>query len=180
MAAQIGHTDSLRVLVHAKADIDKATTDDGSTPAFAAAQNGHTDSLRVLVHAKADIDKARTDDGTTPAFVAAQNGHTGSLQVLVCTKADIDKARTDDGTAPAFVVGIASAGGGPSVCENRRICRPSRRTRTSARHRRCPAGAARCGARNVHVAVARALFGTGAADVHDQGRGELFRVSRFH
>ena len=40
------------------------------------------------------------------------------------------------------------------------------RTRTSAYHRRCPAGAERCGARNAHAAVA--LLGTGAADVDDQ------------
>jgi hypothetical protein len=56
---------SLQALVHAKADIDKARTDNGITPAFMAAYNGHAASLQVLVHAKADIDRARTDDGTT-------------------------------------------------------------------------------------------------------------------
>jgi hypothetical protein len=58
--------------------------------------------------------------------------------------------------------------GSPSVCENRRTCRTSRRTRTSAYHRRCPAGAACCGARNAHAAVVLALSGTGAAAVDDQ------------
>ena len=60
----------------------------------------------------------------------------------------------------------------PSVCENRRSCRTRRRrlrrTRTSANHRRCPAGAACCVAFNDHAAVVLALFGTGAAAVDDQ------------
>ncbi len=43
-----------------------------------------------------------------------------------------------------------------------------RRTRTRAYHRRCPAGAERCGARNAHAAVVLALFGTAAAAVDDQ------------
>ena len=43
-----------------------------------------------------------------------------------------------------------------------------KRTRTSAYHRRCPAGAACCGACNDHAAVALALLGMGAADGDDQ------------
>ncbi len=83
MYAWNGHIDLLQVLVHAKADIGKARTYDGATPAFIATQNGHTDSLQVrLVHAKADIDKVTTDYGKTPAFWAAWNGHADSLQVL--------------------------------------------------------------------------------------------------
>ncbi len=81
-ASFYGSTDAALVLVQAKADIDKAATNDGRTPAFMAARNGHTDSLKVLVHAKADIDKAMTMDGTTPAFMAAQYGHADSLQEL--------------------------------------------------------------------------------------------------
>ncbi len=49
MAAQEGRTDSLQVLVQAKADFDKATTNDGSTPALAVAWKGHTDSMQALV-----------------------------------------------------------------------------------------------------------------------------------
>ena len=40
------------------------------------------------------------------------------------------------------------------------------RTRTSAYHRRCPAGAACCGACNDHAAVALALLGAADADDH--------------
>jgi serine/threonine-protein phosphatase 6 regulatory ankyrin repeat subunit B len=91
------------VLVHAKADIDKATTDNGRTPAFMAAQQGHTDSLQVLVHAKADIDKAKTGSGETPAFRAAQNGHTDSLQVLLQAAADVTRCLDGNGWCPLLV-----------------------------------------------------------------------------
>ena len=103
VAAGNGHTDSLQVLVHAKADIDKARTDDGTTPAFMVAQAGHTDSLQVLVHAKADIDQAKSIDGATPAFVAAQHGHTESLQVLVHAAADVTRCLDGNGWCPLFV-----------------------------------------------------------------------------
>ncbi len=62
--------------------------------------------------------------------------------------------------------------GSPRACENRRSCRTRRRrlrrTRTSAYHCRCPAGAACCHARNDHAAVMLALLGTAAAAVDDQ------------
>ena len=55
-----------------KADVDKATTDDGSTPLFAAAQNGHTEVVRFLVEeSKADVEKVTTSDGSTPLIRAA-------------------------------------------------------------------------------------------------------------
>ena len=69
-----GARNAHRVLVYAKADIDRATTNDGETPAYMAAWNGHACSLQVLVRAKADIHKATTFDGETPAFVAANKG----------------------------------------------------------------------------------------------------------
>ena len=93
MAAQYGNVDSLQVLVHAKADLDKARTNDGATPAFVAGQNGHMQSLKMLVQAKVDFEKATTNNGMTPAFMAARNWHTYSLQVPVHATAHIDRAR---------------------------------------------------------------------------------------
>ena len=49
-ASFYGSTDAALVLVQAKADIDMATIDDGTTPAFAAAWKGCTDSMQVVVH----------------------------------------------------------------------------------------------------------------------------------
>ena len=49
------------MLVGAGADVDKATTDTGATPAYAAAAMGHVECLQVVVGAGADVDKAKTD-----------------------------------------------------------------------------------------------------------------------
>ena len=56
----------MQVLVHAKADLDTARTENGATPAFMAGRQGHTDLLQVLMHAEADIDKAMIYEGATP------------------------------------------------------------------------------------------------------------------
>ena len=49
-AAHNGQTDSLHVLLQAKTDFDKATTNDGATPALAVAWNGPTVSMQAVVH----------------------------------------------------------------------------------------------------------------------------------
>jgi ankyrin repeat protein len=107
MAAKNGHTASLQVLVHAKADIDKARTDDGATPAFMAASDEHADSLQMLVHAKADIHKARTTDGATPAFMAARHRRIDSLRVLLQAAADVTRCLPGNGWSPLLVASAA-------------------------------------------------------------------------
>jgi ankyrin repeat protein len=83
MAAGKGHTDSLQVLVHAKADIDKARTDDGATPAFFAAQNGHAESMRVLVQAAADVTRVWPGNGWSPLLVSSAAGHLEGVRLLL-------------------------------------------------------------------------------------------------
>jgi hypothetical protein len=48
---------TVRVLVLAKADVNKAAKD-GTTPAGAAAGGNHVDALRVLVQSKVDVNQA--------------------------------------------------------------------------------------------------------------------------
>ena len=83
MAAQKGQNDSLQMLVHAKAEIDKARTYDGATPAFMAAQIGHTESLQVLVHAAADVTRCLDGNGWCPLFVASGAGHLEVVRLLM-------------------------------------------------------------------------------------------------
>jgi hypothetical protein len=52
--------DSLQVLVQAKADFDKAMTNDGAAPSLAVTWNARTDSMQVLVRVFAN--------GTARAF----------------------------------------------------------------------------------------------------------------
>ena len=65
----------MRLLLDAKADVDKARTGNGATP-LSAADKGHTDIVRLLMDASADVAKARTDNGATPLSAAADKGHT--------------------------------------------------------------------------------------------------------
>ena len=61
-------------LIAAGADVNKARTDDGSTPLLMAAENGHTSTVEKLIAAGADVDKATTTDGVTPLLIAATGG----------------------------------------------------------------------------------------------------------
>ncbi len=70
-----GHADVLQLLVQAKADVDKATTDNGATPASEAAHNDRPRRcVQLLVQAK---DKATADNG--------KDGHANVLQADVTT-----------------------------------------------------------------------------------------------
>ena len=72
IAAWQGHLAVVTKLIAAGADVNKARTDDGSTPLFMAAEKGHLTVVTKLIAAGALVDKAETDDGTTPLYIAAQ------------------------------------------------------------------------------------------------------------
>jgi hypothetical protein len=95
-ASQKGHTDVVKVLTEANANVDLGDIDDTSTPLFMAVQNGHTDVVKVLVRAHADVNQARATDGSTPLFMAAQDGYIDIVEVLLAAHADVNKARTTD------------------------------------------------------------------------------------
>ena len=71
MAAQEGHLDVMRCLaLEAQADVNQATTDDGSTPLMGAASYEHLKVIQFLVQAGADVNQ--TDhDGKTALFDAS-------------------------------------------------------------------------------------------------------------
>jgi ankyrin repeat protein len=53
----VGHTETVRSLVEAGADVEQADAM-GRTPLYAAAQEGHVVALRVLLKAGAKVSKA--------------------------------------------------------------------------------------------------------------------------
>ena len=61
-------------LVAAGVAVDKAATDDGSTPLFVAAQEGNEAVVGRLIAAGAAVDTATTDTEGTPMFAAAMDG----------------------------------------------------------------------------------------------------------
>ncbi|OLP96560.1 Ankyrin-3 [Symbiodinium microadriaticum] len=99
-ASKHGQIDVVRLLLEAKADMDKATQD-GATPLYSAAAYGQLEVARLLLEANADQDKA-TQDGETPLFIAAQLGQLEVARFLLEANADTDKAR-QDGATPLFI-----------------------------------------------------------------------------
>jgi ankyrin repeat protein len=71
----------LELLIAANADLDKARTDDGRTPMFAAAMNGRKAIVRQLIAAGADTCLA-TVRGDTPLDIAERKGHTATVALL--------------------------------------------------------------------------------------------------
>ena len=100
-AADDANPNVLRLLLSARADVNKATPE-GFTATYRAAQYGNSDCLTVLVAAEGvDIDKA-IHNGFTPVSVAAQNGHPHCIEVLHAAGADINKA-TKGGATPMCI-----------------------------------------------------------------------------
>ena len=102
VACEQGHLEVASLLLEAKADKDKATSNN-ATAFFFAAQKGHLEVARLLLEARADKDKATTDRGVTPLYVAAERGQLEVVRVLLEAKANKDHATTDRDATPLFV-----------------------------------------------------------------------------
>ena len=76
-----------RLLARDDIDVNKARTEDGSTPLFMASQKGHTEVVeRLLARDDIDVNKAMTDDGSTPLCVAVAHGHRKVVKRLLKKK----------------------------------------------------------------------------------------------
>ena len=88
MAAHNGHTRALRVLITARADIDRPNKR-GVAPIFIAAAFGHADALGVLIASRARV--SQTDiDGATPLHIAASTGRVNTVAILLRADAPCD------------------------------------------------------------------------------------------
>eukprot|EP00438_Fugacium_kawagutii_P022098 Skav219842 [mRNA] locus=scaffold859:386870:387805:+ [translate_table: standard] len=96
-AAFNNHTQVVRFLVEARADMNMATTD-SETPLWFAAHLGHMEAVRFLVAARADMNIA-TKGGATPLLEAARHGHMEAVRFLVEARADMNIA-TNGGATP--------------------------------------------------------------------------------
>ena len=68
-AAFKGHTECVKLLIEAKADVNKAN-EYGYTPLYWAALLGHTECVKLLIDAGADVNKKVNNWGHTPLHVA--------------------------------------------------------------------------------------------------------------
>uniref|UniRef100_A0A0G4HYJ9 Uncharacterized protein n=1 Tax=Chromera velia CCMP2878 TaxID=1169474 RepID=A0A0G4HYJ9_9ALVE len=89
LASCKGHTDIVRLLVDAKANVDMQDKN-GMTALILASENGHTDIVRLLVDAKANVDMEDKNSKKTALLWASENGHTDIVRLLVDAKANVD------------------------------------------------------------------------------------------
>ena len=80
MASGIGHTDVVKELIAAGADIN-ITDNDGFTPLMMASGMGHTNIVEALIAAGADLNIASVD-GVRPLNMANELGHTKIAELL--------------------------------------------------------------------------------------------------
>ena len=101
-------------LLKAGADVNKALTDDGTTPLHVVAEQGFGVMAEMLLKSGADVNKARTDSGTTPLYEAALWGGTDMVKQLLHAGADpnAEKSRGRHRTP----LGAASFKGYSRIC----------------------------------------------------------------
>ncbi|XP_036086889.1 cortactin-binding protein 2 isoform X5 [Rousettus aegyptiacus] len=96
-AAKNGHTDCVRLLLNAEAQVDAADKN-GFTPLCAAAAQGHFKCVELLIAYNANINHA-ADGGQTPLYLACKNGNKECIKVLLETGTD-RSVKTRDGWTP--------------------------------------------------------------------------------
>ncbi len=87
-ASRNGHTEIIKLLLTASADVNAADKTYGFTPLLIALLRGHTEIVKLLLTAKADVNSSLKTDGATPLLGASQLGHTEIVKLLLTAGAD--------------------------------------------------------------------------------------------
>ncbi len=79
-----GHYEIVKLLLDAKADVNKARTTNGITPLFWASGEGHYEVVKLLLDAKADVNIKVEIEGKeyTVLSAAKEGGHTSIVKLL--------------------------------------------------------------------------------------------------
>lgn len=96
-AAWGGHTEAVRLLLDAGAEVDGCDTE-GRTALRAAAWGGHEEIVLTLLDFGAQVDKVDSK-GRTPLIAAAYMGHHEAVEILLDHNAKVDLADGDGRTA---------------------------------------------------------------------------------
>ncbi|XP_016052408.1 PREDICTED: cortactin-binding protein 2 [Miniopterus natalensis] len=96
-AAKNGHTDCVRLLLNAEAQVNAADKN-GFTPLCAAAAQGHFKCVELLIAYDANINHA-ADGGQTPLYLACKNGNKECIKLLLESGTD-RSVKTRDGWTP--------------------------------------------------------------------------------
>ncbi|NWV01737.1 CTTB2 protein, partial [Upupa epops] len=96
-AAMNGHTDCVRLLLTAEAEVDAADKN-GFTPLCSAVAQGHVTCAELLIMYQADTNHA-AERGQTPLYLACKNGNNDCVKLLLERGAD-RTVKTSDGWSP--------------------------------------------------------------------------------
>ncbi|KAF4800241.1 Cortactin-binding protein 2 [Turdus rufiventris] len=96
-AATNGHTDCVRLLLAAEAQVDAADKN-GFTPLCSAVAQGHVKCAELLIMYQADINHA-AERGQTPLYLACKTGNNDCIKLLLEAGAD-RTIKTSDGWSP--------------------------------------------------------------------------------
>ncbi len=93
-----GHTEIVRALLAAGADVDLQDKNGQWTALIKASAYGHPESVRVLLEAGADVD-LQAKDQVTALIAASFMGHTEIVRALLAAGADVDLQLENQATA---------------------------------------------------------------------------------
>ncbi|VDI28919.1 Hypothetical predicted protein [Mytilus galloprovincialis] len=88
VASQNGHTDIVRFLIEANADIDLCDINWGS-PLFIASCKGHTDTVRLLLERNANVNIC-DKYSRSPLYAASKLGHTDIVRFILARNGNVD------------------------------------------------------------------------------------------
>lgn len=89
LAAEVGHTEILRLLLDAGADVDSPNPE-GQTALMAVARTGNIEAAQLLIEHGATIDAREQWGGQTALMWASARRHPEMIELLVAHGADID------------------------------------------------------------------------------------------
>ena len=104
-AAWHGHTDCVKALINARADVNAKGNFFGRTALIYAAKWSHTDCAKALIDAEGIDVNAQTDDGMTALMYVARNGKLKCLNALLTAGADVNAENNDGWTALIYAAG---------------------------------------------------------------------------
>jgi len=81
-AAENGHSEVVKSLLQAKAEVDSKDSEWGRTPLSWAAERGHSEVVKSLLQAEAEVDSKDSWWGRTPLSWAAGRGHSEVVKLL--------------------------------------------------------------------------------------------------
>jgi len=100
-ASRCGHRDAVKALLHARADVLRATAPGECTPLHYAASEGHDLIADLLIKARADVNSAH-GGGYTPLHEAARKGYVKVIRVLLREGASIE-VKSNEAATPVEV-----------------------------------------------------------------------------